>query len=175
MRDCAASAPRRAARPARAGDADCYRLALPLHFPVPVKIITFNANGLRSATSKGFFDWFATQQADVLCIQETKAQEHQLAEECFRPAGYSAWFRDASTKKGYSGVGVYSRRPPDKVIRGFGSAEFDREGRYLELQFGKLSVVSLYLPSGSSSPTRTRSSTHPATSPEPSRSTGRAT
>ena len=115
-----------------------------------MKIITFNANGLRSATSKGFFDWFAAQDADVLCIQETKAQEHQLSEDCFRPAGYSVCFRDASTKKGYSGVAIYSRQPPDEVRRALGWAEFDEEGRYLEARFGDLSVVSLYLPSGSS-------------------------
>ena len=115
-----------------------------------VKIITFNANGLRSAASKGFFDWFAAQDADVLCIQETKAQEHQLAAECFRPAGYRAWFRDASTKKGYSGVAIYTRHEPDEVRTALGWAEFDEEGRYIEARFGDLSVVSLYLPSGSS-------------------------
>jgi exodeoxyribonuclease III len=115
-----------------------------------VKIISFNANGLRSAASKGFFDWFLAQDADVLCVQETKAQEHQLAEAVFRPAGYRAWFRDASTKKGYSGVAIYSRIEPDEVVTGLGWADFDEEGRYIEARFGDLSVVSLYLPSGSS-------------------------
>ena len=79
-----------------------------------MRITSFNANGLRSATSKGFFDWFATQDTDILCVQETKAQEHQLRGEEFLPAGYKAWFRDATTKKGYSGVGIYSRREPDE-------------------------------------------------------------
>ena len=115
-----------------------------------MKIITFNANGLRSAASKGFFDWFAAQDADVLCIQETKAQEHQLLAEAFRPAGYRAWFRDASTKKGYSGVAIYSRLEPDEVRTGLGWPEFDEEGRFIEARFGNLSVISLYLPSGSS-------------------------
>ena len=115
-----------------------------------MKIISFNANGLRSAASKGFFDWFASQDADVLCLQETKAQEHQLTEDCFRPAGYKAWFRDASTRKGYSGVAIYSLREPDAVLTGLGWPEFDEEGRYIEARFGDLSVVSLYLPSGSS-------------------------
>src|SRR3546814_1595262 len=73
----------------------------------PMRIISFNANGVRSAARKGFFDWFATQDADLLCMQETKAQEHQLAgtdglHADFLPAGYKAWFRDATTKKGYS-------------------------------------------------------------------------
>jgi len=115
-----------------------------------VKIITFNANGLRSAASKGFFDWFAGQDADVLCVQETKAQEHQLGDAAFRPNGYHVHFRDAGSKKGYSGVAIYSRRQPDEVRTELGWAPFDDEGRYLEARFGNLSVVSLYLPSGSS-------------------------
>lgn len=115
-----------------------------------MRIITFNANGLRSAASKGFFDWFATQDADVLCVQETKAQEHQLGAEVFLPQGYKAYFRDASTKKGYSGVAIYTRREPDALRTALGWAPFDEEGRYLEARFGNLSVVSMYVPSGSS-------------------------
>ncbi|GHA88494.1 exodeoxyribonuclease III [Cognatilysobacter bugurensis] len=115
-----------------------------------MRIISFNANGLRSATNKGFFDWFAQQHADVLCVQETKAQEHQLADARFRPDGYHVAFRDASTKKGYSGVAIYSRREPDEVRTEMGWAPFDEEGRYIEARFGNLSVVSFYIPSGSS-------------------------
>lgn len=99
---------------------------------------------------QGFFEWFATQDADVLCIQETKAQEHQLAGPEFLPAGYRAWFRDASTKKGYSGVAIYAKREPDEVRTALGWPEFDEEGRYIEARFGNLSVVSFYIPSGSS-------------------------
>jgi len=112
-------------------------------------VISLNANGIRSAARKGFFDWMAAQNADVVCIQETKAQEHQLTDACFAPAGYHCYYEDA-VKKGYSGVAVYSRIKPDRVVRGFGVQEFDDEGRYLELRLGKLSVVSVYLPSGSS-------------------------
>ncbi len=115
-----------------------------------MRIISFNANGLRSAASKGFFEWFAGQGADVLCLQETKAQEHQLADAAFRPDGYRAWFKDATTKKGYSGVAIYSRREPDEVRTALGWAPFDDEGRYIEARFGNLSVVSFYIPSGSS-------------------------
>ncbi len=115
-----------------------------------MRIISFNANGLRSAASKGFFDWFVPQQADVLCVQETKAQEHQLAGDAFLPNGYKAWFRDATTKKGYSGVAIYSKREPDEVRTALGWREFDEEGRYIEARFGNLSVVSFYIPSGSS-------------------------
>lgn len=115
-----------------------------------MRIVSFNANGLRSAASKGFFDWFAQQDADVLCVQETKAQEHQLTDAQFRPPGYSVAFRDASTRKGYSGVAIYSRLPPDEISPGLGWPDFDEEGRYIEARFGELSVVSLYFPSGSS-------------------------
>jgi exodeoxyribonuclease-3 len=121
---------------------------------VLVRIVSFNANGLRSAVSKGFFDWFAAQDADVLCLQETKAQEHQLGDAAFRPAGYRVRFRDASTRKGYSGVAIYTRREPDEVRTELGWAPFDDEGRYLEVRFGRLSIVSFYIPSGSSGEVR---------------------
>ena len=118
-----------------------------------MRILTLNCNGIRSAARKGLFDWLPTQTPDVVCLQETKAQVHQLEDGGFRPAGYHCYYFDAE-RKGYSGVAVYSKTKPDRVIRGFGVPEFDGEGRYLELQFGKLSVVSLYLPSGSSGPER---------------------
>ena len=115
-----------------------------------MRIISFNANGIRSAANKGFFEWFAMQDADVLCVQETKAQEDQLGADVFQPAGYQRWFKDASTKKGYSGVAIYSRIPPDEVKTTLGWKPFDDEGRYIEARFGNLSVVSFYIPSGSS-------------------------
>lgn len=120
-----------------------------------MRVITANVNGIRSAAKKGFFDWLQTQAADVVCIQETKAQLAQLVaeREVFFPAGYHCYYHDAQ-KKGYSGVALYCRREPDSVIYGMGHAEFDAEGRYLEARFGDLSVVSLYLPSGSSSAER---------------------
>ena len=119
-----------------------------------MRIMTFNANGVRSAASKGFFPWFAAQDVDVLCMQETKAQEHQLADAAFRPAGYPVAFRAAITKKGYSGVAIYSRREPDEIRTSLGWAPFDDEGRYIEARFGNLSVVSFYIPSGSSGEAR---------------------
>jgi exodeoxyribonuclease-3 len=122
----------------------------------PMRIVTFNANGIRSAAAKGFFRWFKRSDADVLCLQETKAQAHQLAHERFRPPGYHVHFRDATTKKGYSGVAIYSRREPDEVRTALGWRAFDEEGRYLEARFGDLSVVSLYFPSGSSGEPRQR-------------------
>jgi len=117
------------------------------------RVISLNANGIRAAARKGFFDWLAGQDADVVCIQETKAQEHQLTDDVFRPAGYHSYYEDAK-KKGYSGVAIYSRHKPKKVLRGYGDAEFDSEGRYLEVQLGGINVVSVYLPSGSSGDVR---------------------
>ena len=117
------------------------------------RVISLNANGIRAAARKGFFDWLPVQKADVVCIQETKAQVHQLTDEVFSPSGYHCYYEDAE-KKGYSGTAIYTRHKPKKVIRGYGDAEFDNEGRYLEVQLGGISVVSLYLPSGSSGDVR---------------------
>jgi exodeoxyribonuclease-3 len=113
-----------------------------------MRIITANTNGIRAAARKGFFDWLLTQDADVVCLQETKAQVHQLEDPLFHPEGMSCYYHDAE-KKGYSGVALYCKTKPDRVINGMGHPEFDREGRYIEAQFGDLSVISLYLPSGS--------------------------
>jgi exodeoxyribonuclease-3 len=121
-----------------------------------MRILTLNCNGIRSACTKGLFTWLPSQQADVVCLQETKAQEHQLDHPDFRPEGFHCYYFDAE-KKGYSGTAVFARREPDAVIRGIGVPEFDGEGRYLEARFGNLSVVSLYLPSGSSGPERQES------------------
>jgi exodeoxyribonuclease-3 len=118
-----------------------------------VRIITFNANGLRSAARKGFFEWFAAQDADVLCVQELKAQAAQLAGPSFEAHGYHRVLHVAA-RPGYSGVAIYSRVPPTGVVEGIGAAEFDAEGRYVEARFPSLAVVSAYFPSGSSSPAR---------------------
>lgn len=118
-----------------------------------LRIISLNLNGIRSATSKGFLDWLPAQQADIVCVQELKAQAADLSDAMRAPAGMRGWFHHAE-KKGYSGVGIYSRHTPDRVVEGLGIADIDAEGRFLQLDFGKLSVVSLYLPSGSSSEAR---------------------
>lgn len=115
-----------------------------------MRIISLNANGIRSAASKGVFEWLRAQDADVVCLQETKAQEHQLTDPMFRPDGHHCFYRDATSKKGYSGVAIYTKREPDQVLTELGWDEFDDEGRYIEARFGNLSVVSLYFPSGSS-------------------------
>ena len=114
-----------------------------------MKVISINTNGIRAASRKGFFEWLPKQHADVICIQETKAQIDQLGDEIFHPAGYVSAYYDAQ-KKGYSGTAIYSRKKPLQIIRGFGESEFDNEGRYLEFRYKNLSVISLYAPSGSS-------------------------
>ncbi len=118
-----------------------------------MRIATLNCNGIRSAARKGFYDWLPQHDLDVVCLQETRCSDADVADPLFHPAGYHCEWLHAA-KRGYSGVAIYSRRKPDRVVRGFGSAEFDGEGRYLEARFGKLSVVSVYLPSGSSGPER---------------------
>ena len=118
-----------------------------------MRVITLNVNGIRAAGRKGLFDWLPKQNADVVCLQETKAQMDKLKDSLYRPAGFYHYFHDAE-KPGYSGVAFYTRREPDDVIVGLGWPDVDAEGRYLEARFGKLCVVSLYVHSGSSSEER---------------------
>ena len=118
-----------------------------------LRIITLNLNGIRSAWSKGVLPWISSCNADFICLQELKAQQADLLEEMTAAGGMHAYYHHAE-KKGYSGVGIWCREKPDAVTVGLGNAEFDAEGRYLQADFGKLSVISLYLPSGSSSPER---------------------
>lgn len=131
-----------------------FPLVLALHFTSEphVRIVSINTNGIRSAARKGFFEWLADSGADVVCVQETKAQTSDLNED-FRPKGWHVAFCSAQ-KKGYAGVAVYSRHAPDAVHDTLGAAEFDDEGRYLAFDLGPLTVASLYLPSGSSGPER---------------------
>jgi len=118
-----------------------------------MKIISANLNGIRSAAKKNFFEWMHKQQADFVCVQELKAQYPDMSPDFLAPAGYHGHFHYAE-KKGYSGTGVYSREKPLSVTTGFGNAEFDAEGRCVQVDFEKLTVISLYCPSGSSSDDR---------------------
>ncbi len=114
-----------------------------------MKVISINTNGIRAAGRKGFFDWLSAQGADVVCIQETKAQVDQLQDELYHPPGYQVSYCDA-LKKGYSGTAIYARKKPLEIIHGYGDSEFDNEGRYLEFRYKNISFISLYAPSGSS-------------------------
>ena len=118
-----------------------------------MRVISLNLNGIRSAASKGLYPWLENQSADLVCLQELKAQATDLTPEMRAPAGLQGYFHCAE-KKGYSGVGLYARRRPDALVEGLGIPDIDAEGRYLEARFGALSLISLYLPSGSSSEER---------------------
>jgi exodeoxyribonuclease-3 len=119
-----------------------------------MRIVTLNVNGIRSADSKGFARWLVRAEPwDVVCLQEIKAHEASVPKSMLAPRRSHASFHPAQ-KRGYSGVATFSKLPPERVTRGFGSREFDPEGRYLQLDFDRLSVISVYLPSGSSSEER---------------------
>jgi exodeoxyribonuclease-3 len=115
-----------------------------------MRVITVNTNGIRAAGRKGFFEWLEGKDADVVCIQETKAQVDQLDDPMYHPAGYHCYYFDAE-KKGYSGTALYCKKKPNKVTRGLGWDPADSEGRYIQADFDGVSVISMYLPSGSSS------------------------
>lgn len=115
-----------------------------------MRVVTFNANGIRSAARKGFFAWMLAAEPDVVCIQETKAQEHALPGEALL-AGYSAVYLDAE-RKGYSGVAIYARREPERIVRGLGM--LDEEARFLRFDYPDVSICSLYVPSGTAGPHR---------------------
>ncbi|MFD6150969.1 MULTISPECIES: exodeoxyribonuclease III [unclassified Streptomyces] len=110
-------------------------------------VTSVNVNGLRAAAKKGFTEWLAGTSADVLCLQEVRAEAHQLPEEVARPEGWFSLHAPAADK-GRAGVSLYTRREPDRVRTGFGSAEFDGSGRYVEADLPGVTVASLYLPSG---------------------------
>ena len=114
-----------------------------------MRVVSLNCNGIRAAARKGFFEWLDGVDADLVCLQEIKAWNAQLQDPLFHPPGYRVVYRPAE-RKGYSGVALFSRTEPEQVIDTLGWEQFDAEGRYLEMRFGDLSVVSFYLPSGSS-------------------------
>ena len=118
-----------------------------------MKIVTFNANGIRSAERKGFFDWLSATAPDVVCIQELKAQQDQLTGEVFHPQGYQGYFHCAE-KKGYSGTAIYTKQTPSDLSLGLGWDDFDAEGRCVRADFENLTIISIYMPSGTSSDER---------------------
>lgn len=118
-----------------------------------LKIITLNLNGIRSAIRKGLYEWLHQEQADIICVQELKAQEADLVDELFCLEGYQA-AHNYAVKKGYSGVGIYSRIKPKAVETGLGWDIADTEGRYVCMDFDGLAIASLYMPSGTSGPDR---------------------
>jgi exodeoxyribonuclease-3 len=113
-----------------------------------MKIISYNVNGIRAALNKGFIDWLVAANPDVICLQEIKAHKEQLDLSLFENAGYNYHYWFSAEKKGYSGVAVLSKTKPDKVVYGTGIETMDYEGRNLRVDFANVSIMSLYLPSG---------------------------
>ncbi len=118
-----------------------------------MRVMTFNCNGIRATARKGFFDWLAASDVDVVCLQETKAQIEQLSDAVFKPEGYFCYYNDAE-KKGYAGTALYSRVEPSRIRTELGFQIADTEGRFLQAEYDGFSVASLYLPSGSAGPER---------------------
>jgi exodeoxyribonuclease-3 len=114
-----------------------------------MKIISYNVNGIRAALTKNFTEWLQSENPDVLCLQETKAQPDQIDTMLFAELGYTSYIHSAE-KKGYSGVAILSRQAPDNVVVGMQNPAFDSEGRVIRADFGDLTVVCVYIPSGSS-------------------------
>lgn len=112
-----------------------------------MKIVTYNVNGIRAAIRKGFFDWIRAADPDIILLQETKAQPDQVPLFDIELMGYKSYFHSAE-KKGYSGVAILTKMEPDDVRFGIGIDEYDREGRLIRADFGDMTVISVYHPSG---------------------------
>ena len=115
-----------------------------------MKIISYNVNGIRAAIKKGMLDWLQSANPDVICIQETKAQQDQVDAEVIKSAGYPYQYWFSAQKKGYSGVAIFTKQKPKHIEYGCGIKEYDDEGRILRIDFEEFSVMSVYHPSGSS-------------------------
>jgi exodeoxyribonuclease-3 len=113
-----------------------------------MKIVSFNLNGIRSAINKGLFEWLGQENPDVFCVQETKAQPEQIDTLTFNSLGYKNILLHSAIKKGYSGVGLFSKKKPDYHSIGIGNSFFDKEGRLIRADFGDLTIVCVYIPSG---------------------------
>lgn len=117
--------------------------------PTKTEIVSYNINGIRAAMKHGLADWLAESDYDIVCLQEIKALPNQIDEEPFKKLGYEChWY--SAKRKGYSGVGILTKRKPKHIERGMGLTDYDDEGRWLRLDFDEFSVVSAYFPSGSS-------------------------
>ncbi len=115
-----------------------------------MRIISYNVNGIRAAINKGFVEWLQTDPADIICLQETKATQDDVDLSAIRAMGYEDHWFSASSKKGYSGVAIFTKIKPDKIVYGNGHAQSDDEGRVIQMQFGKMLLINAYFPSGTS-------------------------
>ena len=118
-----------------------------------IQIISYNVNGIRAAMRKGFIQWVQENGFDILCIQETKAQEHQAETDALESLGYKQYWHSAE-KKGYSGVAIFTKKEPDMVVYGCGEGLYDREGRILRADYGDWTLLNCYFPSGTTGAVR---------------------
>ncbi|MGB5105883.1 MAG: exodeoxyribonuclease III [Candidatus Zixiibacteriota bacterium] len=120
----------------------------------PLKLVSWNVNGIRAAAKKGFHDWFKSTSADIICLQETKASPEQLDVSLTQVEGYHAFFSSSTVKKGYSGVVIYTRHEPKTVYHGMGEALYDNEGRIVATAFDDFTLYNVYFPNGKASKER---------------------
>lgn len=121
-----------------------------------MKLISWNVNGIRAWHKKGKLDWFLKEKPDFFCLQETKAHPDQLTTDLREPEGYFSYFDHSKTRKGYSGVAIYTKHEPDFVEEGLGIEELDQEGRMLALFYEGFVVITCYFPNGGGGPERLR-------------------
>jgi len=114
-----------------------------------MKLYSWNVNGIRAAQKKGFIDWLSETQPDVLGVQETKASPDQLDDALKSPDGYTSWWATSTVKKGYSGVGLYSKTQPNEVKLGLGIEDYDQEGRTVIAEYDDFTFITAYFPNGS--------------------------
>jgi len=112
-----------------------------------LKIYSWNVNGIRSMEGKGFTDWLKSEQPDIVCLQEIKAEVHQLSEDIIAPLGYISYW-NSGLRKGYSGVATYVKKEPNKVLDGIGIERFDQEGRILITEHDDFTLLNIYFPNG---------------------------
>lgn len=132
--------------------ARCF-LPQPGHGVRKMRLLSWNVNGLRAIMKKGFLGWLLREKPDILCVQETKAQEHQIPQELRNLSGYTTYFVSAE-RKGYSGVGLFTRNSPEKVFTEMGVTRFDSEGRFLRADYADFTLFNIYFPNGKASKER---------------------
>ena len=119
-----------------------------------MKIVSYNLNGIRAAMSKGLLEWLQQENPDVFCVQETKAQPEQIDTLAFRELGYEHIYIHSAEKKGYSGVAIFSKQEPDRIAVGMNNPVYDKEGRVLRADYGDITIVCAYIPSGTTGDVR---------------------
>ena len=119
-----------------------------------MRILSWNVNGIRAVEKKGFLKWLNSEQPDILCVQESRARKEQLSQDLVAPQGYLTYWNHALERKGYSGVGIFTKEKPAKVSMGFGNKKYDTEGRTIIAEYDKFVLFNIYFPNGNASSDR---------------------